>query len=132
MEYIKQPEGACTSTIEAVAAKYSVEIPADLREFWLKSDGCILWFGYKELQFFKTIEILEEDNYNLRRYMPNSLPICVDGNGNLCIARIEIGKIMGYFVASCGNLDWEDAIEISKSFREFVLDPKSPEHRLFA
>lgn len=117
--------------IADVAAKFAVTVPADLVEFWKQSNGSTLWFGYKELQFFSTDEILGSDIYKLNLYMPDALPICMDGNGNICLARILDGSISGYFVASCGNLGWEDAVEIAKNFKQFISDTTSPEQRLY-
>ena len=132
MEYVEKPSGAKALSIEKLASKYQVDLPQNLIEWWSSSDGPIVYFGYKELQFFSVNEIVGEDIYELKKYMPNSMPICMDGNGNICVAKIESHKISGYYVASCGDLGWEEAKLIAKTFKQFVNDKCSPEAKLNA
>ena len=117
--------------LAGVEAQFSVTLPPDLKAFWLESDGPVLWFEYKELQFMPARDVCS-DAYALGKYMPGALPLCLDGNGKICVARVDRRAVIGYFVASCGNLGWEDAVEIAKSFGEFLNDPVSPEKRLDA
>ena len=131
MEFLRRPPGANPATVAELAAKFSVTLPEDLLAFWQYSDGAVLWFGHKELQFFPVDEIVRHDVYSVSRFMPRAMPICTDGCGNLCVARIDAGKVTGYFVASCGNLGWDDAVELATTFGQFIDDPKSPEQRLY-
>jgi SMI1 / KNR4 family (SUKH-1) len=124
--------GATSELLDKVELAFSVLIPNDLRIFWQESNGRNLWFGYKELQFFSIQEILGDDIYYLKTYMPNAIPICLDGNGNICVARVEASSINGYFVASCGNLDWSSAVEIASNFTDFLQDSSSPDAKLNA
>jgi hypothetical protein len=132
MNYVEKPAGARPQSFELLASEYQVDLPLDLIDWWSASDGPIVYFGYKELQFFSIREIVDEDIYELKKYMPNSMPICMDGNGNICVARIKDQKISGYYVASCGDLGWEEARLLAKDFNEFVNDNISPEARLNA
>ncbi len=132
MYYVEKPAGARKQSIELLASAYQVDLPPDLIEWWSASDGPIVYFGFKELQFFSIREIVGEDIYELKKYMPNSMPMCMDGNGNICVARIKDQKISGYYVACCGDLGWEEARLLAKDFKEFVNDNISPEARLNA
>ena len=131
MEYVKRPPGASAEALEEVERKFHVELPVDLRQFWSESEGPILWFGHKELQFFSIPDVIEDFN-NVAKHMPGAIPLCMDGSGNVCVARVSDGRVSGYFVASCGDLGWEGAVELSKEFFQFLRDPKSPEARLSA
>lgn len=131
MQHLKRPVGANPTAVKELAAKFSVTLPDDLVAFWLYSDGAVLWFGHKELQFFPIDEILRNDVYSVNKFMPTAIPICTDGCGNVCVARIDAGQVTGYFVAGCGNLGWDDAVELATTFGQFIDDPKSPEQRLY-
>lgn len=132
MDYVEKPAGASTQSFQLLASAYQFNLPPDLIEWWSASDGPIVYFGFKELQFFSIREIVGEDIYELKKYMPNSMPMCMDGNGNICVAKIKDYKISGYYVASCGDLGWEEARFLAKGFKEFVNDNISPETRLNA
>ena len=129
MKYLKQPAGASPSSIGDIQLAYSATIPDDLRAFWQESNGPSLWFEFKELQFLSTTEVIE-DNYELKTYMPGSVPLCLDGNGNICLARVESSRIVGYYVAACGELDWAQSKRIAANFTDFLQDRASPESRL--
>lgn len=129
MRYLKRPTGASDNALMQLERKYGVTLPDDLRQFWLESDGPILWFGYKELQFFSISDVIE-DYYNVSELMPGAVPICMDGCGNICIAHLASGRIDGYFVASSGDLEWEAAVRVSDNFFSLLHDARSPEQRL--
>ncbi|MFC7519123.1 SMI1/KNR4 family protein [Herbaspirillum sp. GCM10030257] len=131
MQYTNRPPGTSAAALQRLEVKFDTALPPDLKQFWLQSDGAVLWFGYKELQFFPVKSIFEDDLYDLDQYMPGALPLCMDGNGNICVARIEAREIEGYYVASCGDLDWSSAVKIADEFSQFVRDPLSPERRLY-
>lgn len=126
MQFVRRPRGASEDSIAEVERRYDVQLPPELRAFWAKSDGAILWFGFKELQFFTLSEVLE-DIYSVREHMPGGLPLCMDGNGNVCLARIFGGQIAGYYVAEAGVLEWEEAAQISSDFAGFLRDDQRPE-----
>lgn len=132
MDYVEKPTGASPSSIDMLASKFHVVLPLDLIEWWSASDGPIVHFGYKELQFFSIGEMVGEDICELKKYMPNSMPICMDGSGNICVARIKEQHISGYYVASCSDLGWQEAKLLADSFKDFVNDKMSPESRLNA
>lgn len=132
MQYIHRPSGASDTAVQQLEARFDTALPPNLKQFWLVSDGPILWFEYKELQFFSIRSMLEDDIYDLSQCMPGALPLCMDGNGNICVARIEAGKVDGYYVASCGDLDWSSAVRVADEFSQFVQDPLSPARRLYA
>ena len=129
MQFVRRPVGASEDSLAHMEASYSVKLPAALRELWLDSDGPILWFGFKELQFLPLAAVLE-DAYSLREFMPGALPLCLDGMGNLCVARIESGRIEGYYVAACGNLGWDESGRIADTFENFLRDELAPDARL--
>ncbi len=132
MEYVDKPAGADISEIDKLSEMFQVELPLDFIEWWQHSDGSNVFWGFKELQFFSVNEILGEDIYEINKYMPSSMPVCLDGNGNICVARIEAGKIFGFYVASCGDLGWDDSKLIANTFSNFISDKVSPEERLNA
>ncbi|MDV2079711.1 SMI1/KNR4 family protein [Marinobacter xestospongiae] len=132
MEYVTKPLGAKREDVLKIGESYGVELPQDLVIWWEESDGADVYFGYKELQFFSVDEILGEDICQLNTYLPSSFPVCMDGNGNICVARIEDGQIYGFYVADCGDLGWGESKLISKNFIDFVNDNLSPEARLNA
>ena len=132
MKYIDKPAGADISKLDNLSEIFQVELPLDLIEWWQFSDGSNVFWDYKELQFLSLNEILSEDIYDLNKYMPNSIPICLDGNGNICVARIESKKIFGFYVASCSDLGWEESKFIAKTFTNFINDNISPQERLNA
>ncbi|WP_208146492.1 hypothetical protein, partial [Shewanella algae] len=76
------------------------------------------------------ISYLGEDIYELKKYMPNSIPVCMDGNGNICVAKIVQERISGYYIANCGDLGWDEAKFVAKSLVELINDQVSPESRL--
>ena len=129
MLILRRPPGASEDYLAKLEASYSVQVPAALRTLWLWSDGPILWFGFKELQFLRIEEILD-DIYSVRFSMPGALPLCLDGMSNICVARIESGRVEGYYVAACGNLGWEESRRIADSFDLFLQDHLAPEKRL--
>ena len=131
MEFLERPEGASQSDLALLSREYSVFLPQDLRTFLSTSDGPILWFGFKELQFLSVSEILQ-DEYGVRAQMPNALPLCFDGMSNICVAEIQGNQIVGYYVASCGNLGWDESVRISATFADFLTDDLSPEQRVNA
>ena len=112
MEFLKRPEGASSGDLALLSGEWSVFLPRDLQDFMEASDGPVLWFGFKELQFLPVRDIIRDD-YAVQTYMPNALPICLDGNSNICVARVRNRQIVGYYVASCGNLGWDDAVKIA-------------------
>lgn len=128
-ECIDLPAGASADEIRKVEEKFNVTLPVELRLLLETSDGPILWFSYKELQFFSCADILD-DCHQVQRSMPHAMPLCMDGCGNVCVARISAGTIDAYFVADCGNMGWEDAAEIANDFGDFLRDPVSPESHL--
>jgi hypothetical protein len=131
MQFVRRPPGASEETIAEVERRYGVHVPHELRTFWAESDGAILWFGFKELQFFTVTEVLD-DIYSVREHMPGGLPLCMDGNGNICLARISGAEVFGYYVAEAGVLEWEEAAQISSDFAGFLHDDQPPERRLDA
>jgi hypothetical protein len=131
VEYVRRPPGAKQADLLAVEETYAVSLSDELRNFWSQSDGPILWFGFKELQFFRLAEVLDDAN-SVRRHMPGAIPICMDGMGNLCVARVTGGEIIGYYVAPCGALAWDEAGFISETFWGLLKDDKAPERRLDA
>ncbi|MCZ4305754.1 SMI1/KNR4 family protein [Zoogloeaceae bacterium G21618-S1] len=132
MEYVDKPNGATSDEIENLESSIKVTLPNDYKKLLLESDGPILYFGHKELQFFSVGEILGEDIYQLKKYMPNCFPICLDGNSNICVAKIENRKIIGFYVAPTSNIGWDDAKYITESFQEFITDALSPEKKVYA
>ena len=130
MEYIDKPKGATKSEINSISTENKIELSQEFENWFQISNGPTVYFGYKEIQFFSANEIIGKDIYQLKQYMPSSLPMCLDGSGNICVAKIESGIINGFYVSSCGNLGWEDAVLISKTFNKFVNDTLSPENRL--
>lgn len=129
--YIEKPNGASYDGIEKIESFYKVALPNSIKEWWLQSDGPIIDFEFKELQFFSVEEMIGDDIYELNKYMPNCIPICLDGNGNICVAKIQDGKIIGFYVASTSNLNWEDSRLISNAFDGFLADKKAPEKYLY-
>jgi hypothetical protein len=132
MEYVTKPLGAKLENILEIENIFNVTLPNEMHDWWVKSDGPDVYFGFKELQFFSVKEILGEDIYQLRKYMPNSIPLCMDGNGNICVAKVLSGQIAGFYVADCGDLGWDEAKFISITFPDFINDQYSPEERLNA
>jgi hypothetical protein len=131
MEYLKKPEGASPEELQELSRLYVVTLPQDLRDFMADSNGPILWFGFKELQFLRTSDILR-DEYAVRIFMPGCIPLCMDGQSNICLAKINKQEVVGYYVASCNNLGWDDAVRISETFSGLLADSCSPEQRLSA
>jgi hypothetical protein len=129
MEYIRRPPGAKAELIAEVERAYALALPIELRKLWTDSNGPILWFGYKELQFFPVSDVLE-DIYSVKQFMPGALPLCGDGNSNLCVGKVVNGELQGYYVAACSNLAWDDARLIANSWHGFIDDGLSPEARL--
>jgi SMI1 / KNR4 family (SUKH-1) len=131
MQAITHPAGASETSLAEVERAYGIALPHELRRFWADSDGPILWFGFKELQFLCLADI-RDDMYSVRKQMPGALPLCMDGYSNICVARFEAGRVSGFHVAPCDDLDWESAVRISESFEEFLNDDLSPRQRLDA
>jgi hypothetical protein len=131
VEFVRCPTGASEGSVADIERVYGVNLPPDLRAFWLDSDGPILWFGFKELQFFRVSEVLQ-DIYSVRKHMAGALPLCMDGNGNICLARFIEGRVCGYYVTEAGVLEWETAALISEDFVGFINDGQSSERRLDA
>jgi hypothetical protein len=129
VKYLEQPPGASKYSVDKIQSAYSATIPDDLRSFWQASDGPTLWFGFKELQFFATAEVVE-DIYQLKTYLPGAIPLCLDGNSNICVARVEVSQIVGYYVAACSDLEWDTSKQIAATFTDFLQDSASPESRL--
>lgn len=94
MEYLRRPPGANEVALARVEVKFGISLPHDVKTFWSESNGPIIDFGYKELQFFPAEDIAAEDVYQLAHYMPGAIPLCMDGNGNLCLARIDEGSLL--------------------------------------
>jgi hypothetical protein len=132
MKFISKPLGASKEKILEIEKVFSVSLSWEIIDWWKESDGPIVYFGYKELQFFSVGDIVGEDIYQLRKYMPNAMPICMDGNCNICVAKIVSGLISGFYVANCGDLGWDEAKLISKTFFGFINDRLSPDARLHA
>ncbi len=132
MDYVTKPAGADLVDVREIEMAYSVSLPNEMIDWWISSDGPIIYFGFKELQFFSVKEIVGEDIYQLKNYMPNSIPVCMDGNGNICVAKVLDGQIVGFFIADCGDLGWDEAKLIAKTFIAFINDKCSPEERLNA
>ena len=131
MEYVTRPDGASPEVIAELSRAYLVTLPPELCNFMTESDGPILWFGFKELQFLSVADILRDD-YEVRAHMPGCIPLCMDGHANLCVAKVARQQIVGYFVASCGNLGWDDAVRIGDTFADLLADSSSPDDRLNA
>lgn len=130
MEYVNKPPGVSRESIRELEGAFGVSLPSEFYDWWQKSNGADIFFGFKELQFFSIIEILGEDIYELKKYMPNSIPVCMDGNGNICVAKIVQERISGYYIANCGDLGWDEAKFVAKSLVELINDQVSPENRL--
>ncbi|MEZ9864960.1 SMI1/KNR4 family protein [Vibrio breoganii] len=132
MDYIDKPTGANLEEIHQLETTFKITLPEVMVNWWSVSDGPIVYFGFKELQFFSLSEIYSEDIYGVKHHMPGAMPICFDGSGNMCVAKIEGGVISGFYVVESGNLGWEQAKIISYEFLKFVSDSCSPEERLNA
>lgn len=130
MQYIIKPTGASKEDIVSIENTYNVSMPSEMIDWWAKSDGADVYFGFKELQFFSVKEIIGEDIYQLKKYMPNSIPIAMDGNGNICVAKTMGNQITSFYIADCGNLGWDEAKLIAITFQDFINDKCSPEQRL--
>jgi hypothetical protein len=76
-----------------------------------------------------TAEIVD-DIYETKSYLPGAIPLCLDGNGNLCVARTANSQVAGYYVAACGDLEWASAKLIADTFTDFLQDTVTPEARL--
>ncbi|WP_217493712.1 SMI1/KNR4 family protein, partial [Vibrio parahaemolyticus] len=132
MEFIDRPVGANQEEIYKLETIFQITLPESMLNWWSVSDGPIVYFGFKELQFFSLSEIYGEDIYGVKHDMSGAMPICLDGNGNICVARIEGGVISGFYVVDSSDLGWEQAKIISCEFLKFVNDSFSPEERLNA
>ncbi len=132
MEFIDRPVGANQEEIHKLETIFQITLPESMLNWWGVSDGPIVYFGFKELQFFSLSEIYGEDIYGVKLDMPGAMPICLDGNGNICVARIAGGVISGFYVVDSSDLGWEQAKIISCEFLKFVNDSFSPEERLNA
>lgn len=132
MEYVSKPLGASKEEVLEIEKFYDVDLEREVIDWWEESDGPDVYFGYKELQFFSVKEIIGEDIYQLSKYMPSSIPVCMDGNGNICVAKIDSRKITGFYVADCGDLGWDEAKLVAKTFKDFVNDKYAPEVKLNA
>ena len=132
MEFVTKPNGTNRENALKIEQTFSVSLPEEMIEWWVESDGPTIFFGYKELQFFSIDEIIGEDIYELKKYMPKSIPICMDGCGNICVAKINNGHISGFYIADCGDLEWDSAKLIAQNFRDFLNDKIAPEDRLRA
>ncbi len=132
MEFIDRPVGANQEEIHKLETIFQITLPESMLNWWGVSDGPIVYFGFKELQFFSLSEIYGEDIYGVKHDMPGAMPICLDGNGNICVARIAGGVISGFYVVDSSDLGWEQAKIISCDFLKFVNDSFSPEERLNA
>ena len=131
MEFIEKPAAASALDIERLGLHYQVDLPREFIDWWMSSNGPVVFFGYKELQFFSVDEIVADD-YKVRTYMPLGMPLCMDGSANMCVARIQAGRLAGIYVVSCGDLEWPEAKLISETFTSFINDDMSPEERLNA
>ncbi len=132
IDYVEKPLGCSPNKVSTFEKSCGVVLCPEMKDWWLKSDGATVFFGFKELQFFSLEEIMGEDVYQLKKYLPNTIPICLDGSGNLCVGKVENERISGFFVVDCGCLDWEDAKWIAHSFENFLYHDKAPEKLLYS
>ncbi|MDW2204850.1 SMI1/KNR4 family protein, partial [Vibrio sp. 1636] len=106
MEFIDRPVGANQEEIHKLETIFQITLPESMLNWWGVSDGPIVYFGFKELQFFSLSEIYGEDIYGVKHDMPGAMPICLDGNGDICVARIAGGVISGFYVVDSSDLGW--------------------------
>ncbi|BDM63380.1 hypothetical protein NFHSH190041_08320 [Shewanella sp. NFH-SH190041] len=132
MEYVIKPTGANNAEIRKIEKRFDVSLPDEFFAWWAHSNGADIYFGFKELQFFSVTEIVQDTPFNLAHYMPHAIPICMDGNGNICVAKVEQRHIVAYYLASCGSLGWDNAKYIASSLTELINAPSAPETLLYS
>lgn len=113
----------------------AVALPPSWLAFLAWSNGGLVTNGAMELCFFSTREVREFLlAYHLPEYMPQAIPLGVDGAGNFALLDVRQPMTNNDYpivAAAAGNLGFEDASLIAPSLELFCLRTKSIESVLF-
>ncbi len=123
MRYDDKPPPAPEAEIADWERFAGVAAPADYRALLRESNGPILWNAdlRKELQFFAAREVeAMYDAYRFGDYLPEALPICLDGAGVFAIFWRKDGRITGVYAAEAGVLFPENCAYIGESVTELI------------
>lgn len=131
MKYQKQDlqAGASDQLIEEIESYFEILLPGELKAILQESNGITLYTEEKEIQVLGTDGMIEGFlEYQFPQYLPDAVPLAMDGCGNFII--LKKGGSSTVFGVSAGNLCWEDAVVLGEDFKEFLQDPTSSDDRI--
>ena len=135
MKYHDKPAPAKIQDIQEWESFFGVEMPTDLKELLLESNGPIFYTEEtgKELQFLSASEAIEYyDAYKFKEYCANAVPISMDGCGNIVVYKLEQGRIKNILAISSNNMGWHDAVYLKENVTEVINMEQNVEEILFS
>lgn len=135
MEYHDKPSPAFIQDIRDWESFFGIEMPTDLREILLESNGPVLYTEEtgKELQFLSASDAIEYyDAYKFKEFCKNAIPVSMDGCGNFVVYKVERGKIKNIYAISSTNMGWHDAVYIKENVTELIIMEQNVEEILFS
>jgi hypothetical protein len=95
-------------------------LPPAYLDFLSWSNGGEFWNGRRCFQFFATWDLRENMLcHSVPKYMPGSLPFALDGGGHFYLFDMRRPPVKGEYpilLAGCGDLDYEDALPVARTF----------------
>jgi hypothetical protein len=135
MEYYDKPAPALIQDIGEWESFFDIEMPTDLRDLHLESNGPVLYTEEtgKELQFLSTSDAIEYyDAYKFKEFCGNAIPVSMDGCGNFVVYKLEQGKIKNVYAISSTNMGWHDAVYLKENVTELIKMEQNVEEILFS
>jgi len=135
MKYHTKPEPADLTIINEWETAFQVEIPEDLKNLLLDSNGPVLYTEEtgKELQILSVQDAIEyHESYKFDEFCKNAIPISLDGCGNFVVYKLVDGIVEKIYAVSSTNMGWHDAVFLKNTMSEVIEMTECIEEALFS
>ena len=123
MTTYEQAKGALPEGMAQWENYFSQKMPLDYIKLLKSSDGAGFYSAYTggELQFLSVKEAIQyHEIYSFIDDCPGAIPICMDGNGNFAVYRIQKGIISGIFLMPAAEIDWDSSVKVGQYILELL------------
>jgi len=123
MRFHEKPPPATYENLAAWEAYFRSSMPEQLRNLLSESDGPVLYRDdtQKELQIFGASQAVEYyQGYKFGEYLPDCIPICLDGSGIFAVYRLREMKISDIWAVESGVLAWEEGVRLCSDIDELI------------
>lgn len=123
MRFNNKPQPAKPEDLKKWEEYFGVVMPTQLRKLLVKTDGPILYRDdtQKELQFLGAADSIDSyEAYGFDRYLPDCIPVSLDGGGIFAVYRVRENSVSGIWAVSAGALDWNEATYLCNDLHALI------------